>query len=87
MARRRGRSTVPRTLPERNRPARGPIMGRPAGRGAIGTPNVRRFPARDMERRNLLIAAVVAILVLAAVFFAYGGTALLLDFVNLRYCG
>ncbi len=40
-----------------------------------------------MERRNLLIAAVVAILVLAAVFFAYGGTALLLDFVNLRYCG
>ncbi|HMX17580.1 MAG TPA: hypothetical protein PK375_10670 [Rhodocyclaceae bacterium] len=40
-----------------------------------------------MERRNLLIAAVVAILVLAAVFFAYGGTGLLLDFVNLRYCG
>ncbi len=40
-----------------------------------------------MEGRTLLIAAIAAAVALVAIFLAYGRTGLLLDFVNLRYCG
>ncbi len=40
-----------------------------------------------MRNRKILIAAVAAILALLGIFLAYGQMGLLLDFVNLRYCG
>lgn len=39
-----------------------------------------------MRNRKILIAA-AAILALLGIFLAYGQMDLLLDFVNLRYCG
>ncbi len=40
-----------------------------------------------MEKLGWWVAAVLAALILAAVFVAYRQPALLLDFFNLRYCG
>lgn len=44
-------------------------------------------PARGSRRLWLALGAALALLALAAGFFAYGRPDLLLDFANLRYCG
>lgn len=40
-----------------------------------------------MEKLGWWVAAMLAALILAAVFVAYRQPGLLLDFLNLRYCG
>lgn len=41
----------------------------------------------QMKNSGWWVAAVLALLILVAVFVAYQQPGLLLDFLNLRYCG